>query len=387
MNASSPSPAVRFLRRDRLLSAVFIALILLPTLDFFFGLDPTPVVNENRNPAAAPVWSGLENLQPTLGQSEKFFNDHFGFRQLLLRRYLRIKHKWFGSPPAADVIIGRDGWLYSAAESMVAHHIRALSLSPEELRDWQALLEQRRDWLARRNIAYVFVIAPDKHSIYPEYLPEWLRQGAGPSKLDQLATHLVANSTIRFVDLRSALRSARDREPLYYMTDTHWNPAGSLIGYQETMRTISAINPAWQPLPAAVFKRTHASHTGDLAALLGQQSDYPEKNSVAFSPQAPLQPIEIRRSRESINGRMTAVTRVLNPTGVGKAVIFHDSFGEYWVDQFGYQFQETVFVAQKKLSASLVETERPQIVITEMVERGINTFRVPRVRSDEALSN
>lgn len=387
MNASSPSPAARFPRRDWLLSVVFLALILLPTLDFFFGIDPTPAVNENRNLASAPVWTGVENLQPTLGQSEKFFNDHFGFRRLLLRRYLRIKHKWFGSPPATDVIIGRDGWLYSAAESMVAHHIRALSFSPDELRDWQTLLEQRRDWLARRDIAYVFVIAPDKHSIYPEHLPEWLRQGPGPSKLDQLATHLAANSSVRFVDLRPALRAVRGHEPLYYMTDTHWNPAGSLIGYQETMRTLSTINPAWQALPATAFERTPTSHAGDLAALLGQQSDYPEKNAVALIPQPPLQPLDIRRSRESINGRMTAVTRVLNQRGTGKAVIFHDSFGDYWVEQFGHQFAEVVFIARKELIASVVEAERPQVVITEMVERGLNTFKVPRVRTDEALGD
>jgi hypothetical protein len=384
MNAPSPSTSIRFARRDWLLGAVFLALLLLPTLDFFFGIDPTPAVNENRNLAPAPVWSGVKNVQPTLVQSEKFFNDHFGFRRLLLWRYLRIKHKWFGSPPSADVIIGRDGWLYSAAESMVAHHIGALRFNPDDLRDWQTLLERRRDWLARRNIAFVTVVAPDKHSIYPEHLPEWLRGSPLPTKLDQLATYLAAHSTVRFVDLRQSLLTVRDREPLYYMTDTHWNPSGSFIGYQETMRSLMSINPAWQPMPDSAVSKTSAVYTGDLSILLGQQSDYPEKTAVTLAMIAPAS-LEIHHSREPFGGKTRAVTRVINPQAQGKVIVFHDSFGELWSEWIGQHFREAIFVSQRELDPAFIEEQKPQLVIIEMVERGVNTLNVPRVLDKEAL--
>ncbi|MEI9865253.1 MAG: hypothetical protein WDN00_12025 [Limisphaerales bacterium] len=45
--------------------------------------------------------------------------------------------------------------------------------------------KKRRDWLAKRGIAYLFVVAPDKHSIYPEELPGWAVKVRPQTKLDQ----------------------------------------------------------------------------------------------------------------------------------------------------------------------------------------------------------
>ncbi len=106
---------------------------------------------------------------------------------------------------------------------MIDHYSGQLQFTPEQLHDWQVLLEKRRDWLARRGIAYVFVVAPDKHTIYPEELPNWVTKVRPQTKLDQFYDYMHAHSTVPVLDLREIVRGGKKTCPTYFQTDTHWN--------------------------------------------------------------------------------------------------------------------------------------------------------------------
>ena len=79
----------------------------------------------------------------------------------------------------------------------------------KDLDAWTRVLEERRDWLAARGIAYLFVVAPNANTIYPEYMPDRIRKASFRSRLDQLIDHLKANGFFNLVDLRPALRKAK----------------------------------------------------------------------------------------------------------------------------------------------------------------------------------
>ena len=61
-------------------------------------------------------------------------------------------------------------------------------LSLAGLIHWREALENRRDWLAAREIPLLVVATPNKGTIYPERLPEGLGLPA-TSQLDQLLAH------------------------------------------------------------------------------------------------------------------------------------------------------------------------------------------------------
>ncbi len=82
--------------------------------------------------------------------------------------------------------------------------------------------------LIKNGIVYFVVIAPNKHSIYPEYLPEDLRPTNNPLRIDQLLAALKERNITNIIDSRSLLKSAKKEQQLYYKTDTHWN---SVAGY------------------------------------------------------------------------------------------------------------------------------------------------------------
>src|SRR5471032_1208221 len=79
-----------------------------------------------------------------------------------------------------------------------------------ELEAWRDLLQGRHDWLAQRGIRYLFVIPPDKHTIYPEHLPDWLVTAARPpQRLDQFIQYMKAHSDVPVLDLRQTLLDAK----------------------------------------------------------------------------------------------------------------------------------------------------------------------------------
>ena len=170
-----PTPEQVKLRMAVVLMLCFGVLLWLPTLDFFFGLDQTQKPDENRAIAKLPVLpASLAGLHDFPAGLDAYFRDHFGFRNRLIRWERRWKHDLFKESASPDVIMGRNGWLFFSGDYMMEHFEGLRVFPAEELRNWQTLLEKRRDWLARRGIKYLFVITPDKQSIYPELLPEWL---------------------------------------------------------------------------------------------------------------------------------------------------------------------------------------------------------------------
>src|SRR5271154_2566924 len=151
-----------------LLVAAFMALLWLPTLDTFFHFDHTPAFNEKRLPAQFPQFkSDLGGLKKYISGLESYFNDHFGFRNQLIHWHIQWRLAFFNGG-RSDVMMGKDGWLFFDEKQMhlVEHYQGTLQFSPQELANIQKEQEYRRDWLAQRGIEYVFVVAPDKQSIY-----------------------------------------------------------------------------------------------------------------------------------------------------------------------------------------------------------------------------
>src|ERR1700677_1316312 len=358
---------------SRALIILFIALLWLPTLDSRWGWDRCPAPNEKRKLANFPDYKSLQNMGPYVAALERYFDDHFGFRKQLVRWNNDWKLKLFHESPVSMAIEGRDGWLYWAGDGMLANYEGSTRLDEQELNDWRKLLETRRDWLAARGEKYVFVVAPDKHSIYPEYLPAWVVKSGKPSKLDQLLAHMRAHSTVEVLDLRPALIAAKKAGLAFLQTDTHWNSFGAFFAYQQLVRSLQGQLPGMKPLPLEAFDRkSMVGRGGDLAVCLEQEDVIEETNGMSFAPRSPLSPLR-QIDAGSIGQRAgTGAALTRNPDGVGKAVLFRDSFAEAWMPFLGYHFHEVIYLLQPEWNKQLLEREKPDVVIDEMVERLFN---------------
>ena len=361
-----------------LLIAGFVALLWLPTLDSFFDLDKAPPPNEKRAPAKKPELKteSLHSVREFLAGWEKYFSDHFGFRKRLIRWEHRWKRDLFKESTLSDVIVGRDGWLFFGGDRMIEHYRGTRLFTDEALAKWKKLLETRRDWCQQRGIKYIFVVVPDKHTIYPEYLPEWMTRVGNETKLDQFVAYMRKNSTVPVLDLRDCLLKAKEQKRVYQFTDSHWNFFGAFVAYQELVKELGHQLPSMEPKSLNDFvQKVQPKGGGDLAEMLSEAQSMPEKDYEVFEPVPPLQAIQIETVTNLLNKKWTRSAEPMvttNPNAQGTAVMFRDSFAGGWVPFLGYNFNRVCYIWQYNWDKAFIEKERPVVVIDEMLERFLN---------------
>jgi hypothetical protein len=355
---------------NQALIIIFAALLWLPTFDSLWNLDHCNPPNEKRQLASFPGYKSLGNASTYLVGLENYFDDHFGFRKRLIRWNNRWKFKIFNESPISLALQGNEGWLYWAGDNMLANYEGTRHFDEDTLKDWQKLLEARRDWITARGGKYIFVVAPDKQSIYPEYLPEWVAKSSKPLKLDQFLAYMGLHSTVEILDLRPSLIAAKETGVTFLQTDTHWNNFGAFAAYQQLIQTLQNQLPDLKPIPLDAFDRKRiVGRGGDLAVCLEQEDEIQETQQVQFNPRFPLAPIK-PLNPASFGQDMIATAAVTeNPRAVGKTVLFRDSFAEAWIPFLGYNFHEVIYLRQPEWDKHLLEREKPDVVIDEMVER------------------
>ena len=356
-------------RVNVVLSVLFVVLLGLPTLDSFCHIDYTEPHSENRRLAVFPnVPTDWHGLRAYVSGLEAYFNDHFGFRKCLLQWHLKFKTAVFREKTTSNVLIGKDGWLFYTLGDAVDHYTGLIQFTPQQLRDWQALLEKRRDWCAKRGIAYLFVATPTKLSIYPEELPNWVVKVSPQTKLDQLVGYLRQHSTVPVLDVRDVVRHAKQFRPTYLKTDSHWNNYGGFVAYQELMRTLAAQLPGLKPLPLDDFTVTNLPwQGGDLARLLGVSM--PESNCLAFvpNPDLPRFTTQLPSFEHPKDPKFST-----NSQAKGCALVFHDSYAMAWIQFLGYNFNRVTYLWRYDLDPAWIERDHPDVVINEMNELYVN---------------
>lgn len=382
MNDTSNTPAPTRWTNVALIG-LFTAMLWLPTLDTFCHIDWTPPHNENRAMAAIPKPpSDRHGLQIYVGGLEAYFNDHFGFRKCLVQWNNRFRASLFKDNNTRDVLVGKNGWLFYTMGDAVDHYSGLLQFTPERLHDWQVLLEKRRDWLARRGIAFLFVVTPDKHTVYPEELPDWAVKVRPQTKLDQFVAYMHEHSTVPILDLREVECNAKKIHPTYLKNDAHWNFFGSFVAYQELMRTLAAQLPGLEPLPLTSFTLTNQLESGgDLARFLGVSLVESNYFSLVPKPGLPqfttkLSPPDYPKDPKFTN----------NPQAKGRVIIFHDSFAMGWIQFLGYHFNQVTYLWRYDLDAAGIEREHPELVINEINERLFNIEDPQKLMVQEALN-
>ncbi|HEV2915708.1 MAG TPA: hypothetical protein VGX92_20675 [Pyrinomonadaceae bacterium] len=347
------------------LIALFIVALCLPVLGMAFRIELSPVQQEKRALAPFPPVALKRHVLGAFPEKFKlYFDDHFGFRNTLIRWQAIAKVKWLGVSSSDKVIVGKDGWLFYASESSLKSYMRTEPFSQEQLAHWQQILEARRAWLAERGIGYLFVIAPDKHTIYPEYMPDNISRHRRESRLDQLIAYLKQHSDIRILDLRPALFEAKTRRRIYYLTDSHWNDSGAFVAYRSIIEELSKSFPQVKPLPDAALEVTRQQTPGiGLAAMLGLEDIIREDDLwLRLRPEVSVQ-------IQGTNGDYKPLFSEQKDSGLPRLVMFRDSFASALIPFMAPHFSRAVYIWNKGLDPRLIEAERPNVVIHEMVER------------------
>jgi hypothetical protein len=349
LEAPRPRPGSEWM-----LVLLFLAGIWLPRLDMTFHLFPSVDTHENRRPGVAPTLSA-RGLSGYLGDYGRYFTDNFGLRGALIRADNTIRLKFLRSSPVSRLIFGRDAWIFYNSDvvpdGITIRDFKGLATySAAELKVIRGNLDRCSRWCRARRIACVFVIAPNKETIYPEYLPSFIRKIGDKTRLDQVVEAVRSDSTIRLLDLRRTLWEAKSRcpYPLYSRGGTHWNQYGAFYAYRAIASEL-----------ARTYPRVRAHDFEDYDVVVDRESSedhwlgLEENTAFRFS-------LKEQGAGSPDHGK------------IGKVVVMYDSFWNplepFFTPHFDAIIQERVD-RDRDIVRALLERERPDVVIYEMAER------------------
>ncbi|MDH4183050.1 MAG: hypothetical protein OEV92_02420 [Nitrospinota bacterium] len=201
---------------------IFIMSLLIADAQMSFDLFKAPTLLEKRKLAIFPERISMRFPD----EFDTYMNDNFGFRKHFIRLNNLIDVKIFKTPPPG-VILGNDDFLFMGCDwdSFIHRHSR---YQDNELFEAALRIRKFQDKLKSRGIEFLLVIAPNKGTIYPEYIPKMRFTLQARSERERWNENL-GKAGVNYLDVAPTLLEAKKRRLLYYKGDHHWNWYGGLI--------------------------------------------------------------------------------------------------------------------------------------------------------------
>ena len=353
----------------------FIVVITLPAAANLAGHDGADPHAENRELALFPRFRGATpaSLRAYSDEFSAWFEDHFGFRSMLVRWSGAIRLFVLGVSPSRSVAKGGDGWFFYADDDAIEDYANVAPLAPDAIANWRTAVLRAHRWLQARHVAYVFTIAPDKHVLYPEEMPSSVRRVNDLSRTDQVLTALQDAGVA--LDVRPALEQAKGVERIYQRTDTHWNDRGAFAAYQQIIRAVRASVPSvpheWRRDDFEPVAREIEG--GDLAGMMGLKRVLHEQD-LPLIPRRPRRAVVVEPAGAALTAEEGYLVTEVKGSTLPRAVVFRDSFVSQLVPFLSEHFSRVVYMWQNDFDASLVQHEKPDVVIQEIVGRHLYGF-------------
>jgi alginate O-acetyltransferase complex protein AlgJ len=363
---------------NKLLVFGFILVLCLPLSKMLMDGKSGVLPGENRKGAVLPVFSLRSQSTPYasvlqyMQNLNDYFSDHIGYRSKLLGIFRFIKSSIFAVNPYPEKVIGgTDHWYFlgDSFEEVVKESKGIIWFSESQLN----LIESNLKTIARdcndRGINLYVAIAPNKHTVYGQYLP--IIKSEHATKLEQVMMRL-KNDHINFIDLKRDFAQCREKR-LFHRNDTHWNSFGAFSGYSTLMDYIVQDYPENKVLSLNDFiPDTITSNKGDLTAMLSM--NIMEKRVILKSNYVS----NARKEKDKLNvpdyyfrNPDDYEIRYSNRDCPLKALIFRDSFFDELIPWLSDTFGESVFIWYQ-YQKNVVDVEKPDLIIYELIERDID---------------
>ena len=344
-------------------SIVFLLAIFLPLGYKILGGKNIYINTENRYLFKMPNWSWNPSAAIKYPQNfQYYFNDNFGLRDVMIRTRHQIMLNVFKtSPTPTRVVLGQDGWMYLIEKNDFEDFLGLNPVSEEKLLSLENEINQKLQSENNKNIKYYFLIAPDKETVYPEYLPGYEKGLDTQRRFRDFYQRLKLANGIKAITVLDALVSSKNDNNVYFKTDSHWNFFGAYIAIEEIVKQMAGDFPSLQPIPLSYYSvKESVINNLDLSTILG----FPEieETEVSLTP-----PESLVITRTEIREGIRSYTS--NRSDQPVLLLFADSFGEYMPLELAGHFSKVILVQYADDFDPYIKEFQPDIVLWENVER------------------
>lgn len=285
----------------------------------------------------------------------KTISGNYLWRKNFISGYNTFKYE-IGDRLFSLAVIGKDGGFYYTRDTSIQDFQKTSPINVSKMKRLNNFFDKINNNISSYGGALLIVIPPNKNTIYPQFMPDEIPVLGEISSLDRLIDYLNKNSDIQILDLRPALISARVSSQVYYKTDTHWNCQGAFYAYDAILNKLNNNYPQLQPQPISNFDIIFSENkTLDIPRLLG---------------------IDVQESLQTIIPKFPVNDSVGN---LPSLTVFHDSFYVACLNHYlEIAFKDITAIPYSEVHVEeylhIIETEKPDIVIIEFVERYIEYF-------------
>ena len=379
-------------------AAAFIAALFLPPL----LLDRTSVVSqkENRNLAQRPaiIAEGGGINRNYFSQLDAWLGDRFGLREPLVALDSVVKNRLKSKYALTDrALEGKDGWIFLIDKNngnLLPDFCKLNLLDENAILNIESNVHKTIEWCTNNGIKVLYLIAPNKHSVYTEYYP--FDRPEGITRADQIVA-AISRAGADCLFPRDLLFSKKAVAPfrMYFKVDSHWNALGAYYASEVICERIKSLfpNTHFPKISYCIGINDFSSVEGDLNPLLNKP-DMEETGYVTVAPKgmngAPYTSLPIRTSIKnhfeptdaafsewyeyidysSFYEIASIYTRNKN-ANLPRALVFRDSFFRALEPFVSPLFSEVNYVWKDFTDADKEQIlkYKPDIVIFERVER------------------
>ena len=360
-------------KTNKLLIITFIVIILTPAVIQITGIEH--LFLSNQSATLENRFSGDILIRPKsfIKDIKTYYSNNFGGRNSIYLAYKKFTQNALKENPLPDKVVqGSNGWLFlgNSFSDAYSESLGYKQFSKNELQQIANKIKHQREWLEERSIQYYISVAPNKHTVYKEYLP--FKSFKVKTRLQALKEYLKEKINFELIDLKENIIPIKDSINLYHKFDSHWNDHGAFLGYEKLMDNLQLKNQIIKKQRmffSDIVLDTIINEIGGLNKVLmntnreewkilkKKQSDYLQ-----------LPDIYIGKIDDYEN-------RFLNKTKKLKILIFRDSFSIALQKYINETFGETVLIWNFDFDKDLIEKEQPDIVLYEVVERYLEKLK------------
>lgn len=343
---------------------IFLAISIVPL--FAFSDKQAAIGNETK--AAKPKLSDGTELTANV---DTYFAQNFGFRNRLVYVQNVLKQNVFRTSGQSEVIVGEDGWLFY---SRALDDFLGTSVADEtEVERMGAVVLMMQNYVESSGGEFIFFSAPNKMSVYGEYMPYYYIEDDGRGNYERLYSELV-KAGVNTVQLKNTLSLKKaDGVQLYHKLDSHWNNYGAAVAYETAANKLSEVYgdefkgyTRYSTMPYSVKN----NFSGDLQSMLLPGSGRKDEQ-LEF---------DVSENFEYTNRFRGVDDLVITTSNESKAVdksvtLFRDSFGNalYWFFANDY----TSLTAKREIPYNIYQAaEESELVAVELVERNLRNLLV-----------
>lgn len=204
----------------------------------------------------------------------KYFEQNLDMRPFLIRLHNQLAYSIFGETNAINVEVGKDQVLFDVG--YIKSYLGQNFIGENEIINRVNMLSFVQQELKKRNIDLIFIIAPGKPSVLPEFLPsKYDLSKRTRSNYDAFSEQL-EKQKINHIDVTKYFLKLKptSKHPLFTRCGVHWSGYGATVAadtlfkYMEKLRNIDMVDFYDAGGEESTSPRSSDADIGDLLNLM-----------------------------------------------------------------------------------------------------------------------